>query len=201
MPEETEIETHELQEHVDEAHEHAAAHGAHWTRYVALTTATFAAFAAVAALQSGAMVNEAMMNQLRASDRWNEYQADRQKARLYDLQANALADAGAVAAGSAPAKASGAVRREPGQRLAEYLGESGREEGKADGLSKEAKKLEAEASEKMEGHERFAYSVALLQVAIALGAVAALSRAKLVWFGSGVVGLVGVGLFVLGFLR
>ena len=42
----------------------------------------------------------------------------------------------------------------------------------------------AEADELLHQHHRFADSVALFQVAIALGAVAALTRMRLVWFGS-----------------
>jgi hypothetical protein len=53
-----------------------------------------------------------------------------------------------------------------------------------------------EADELLHQHHRFADSVALFQVAIALGAVAALTRMRLVWFGSMLVGLVGAGLFL-----
>ena len=41
----------------------------------------------------------------------------------------------------------------------------------------------------MHQHHRFANSVALFQVAIALGAVAALTRVRLVWYGSIAVGV------------
>ena len=54
----------------------------------------------------------------------------------------------------------------------------------------------AEADELLHEHHRFADSVALLQVVIALGAVAALTRMRLVWLGSMLVGLVGAGLFL-----
>jgi hypothetical protein len=45
-------------------------------------------------------------------------------------------------------------------------------------------------------HHRFANSVALFQVAIALGAVAALTRVRLVWYGSIAVGVCGAALFL-----
>jgi hypothetical protein len=41
-------------------------------------------------------------------------------------------------------------------------------------------------------HHGYADAVALLQVAIALGAVSALSRIRLVWFGSVAIGLAGL---------
>src|SRR5438128_1444288 len=100
MPEEAEIETTELQETIDEMREEREervreARETAWTRWISLTTALLAVVAAVAALQSGALVNEAMMDQLRASDKWNEYQASRQKTHLYTLGANMLLDSGA----------------------------------------------------------------------------------------------------------
>jgi hypothetical protein len=48
----------------------------------------------------------------------------------------------------------------------------------------------------MHQHHRFANSVALFQVAIALGAVAALTRVRPVWYASIVVGLSGAALFI-----
>jgi uncharacterized protein DUF4337 len=45
-------------------------------------------------------------------------------------------------------------------------------------------------------HGSFANAVALLQVAIALGAVAALTRIRLVWILSMLLGLAGLGLFL-----
>jgi hypothetical protein len=54
-----------------------------------------------------------------------------------------------------------------------------------------------EADELLERHHRFANSVAFIQVAIALGAVAALSQARLLWFGSLVIGVIGAAMFFL----
>jgi hypothetical protein len=48
----------------------------------------------------------------------------------------------------------------------------------------------------MHQHHRVANSVALFQVAIALGAVAALTRVRLVWYGSMAVGVCGAALFL-----
>jgi NAD(P)-dependent dehydrogenase (short-subunit alcohol dehydrogenase family) len=55
----------------------------------------------------------------------------------------------------------------------------------------------AEADHLLHQHHRFADSVALLQVAIALAAVAALTRVRLIWFGSIIIGLGGTSLFLL----
>ena len=195
MPEEPEIETNELQERVHEAHSAHADHGdaPAWVRTVSLSTAILAVFAAVGALQAGRLVNEAMMSQIKASDAWNEYQASRQKSHLYTVSRNMVMD-----------MHPGAVPDQPetfgDKRAAEYKAEIDKEEGKAKTLSERAKKLEEESEANMHRHERFAYEVAMLQVAIALGAVSALTKVKSVWLLSMALGAIGVVLFVIGFV-
>src|SRR5438093_836149 len=70
-----------------------------------------------------------------------------------------------------------------------------KKEAEAKEKERDARSHEADAL--LERHHGFAAAVALFQVAIALGAVAALTRLRLVWFGSLAVGLGGVALFVL----
>jgi hypothetical protein len=65
----------------------------------------------------------------------------------------------------------------------------------------ERDKLSREADDLLEKHHGFANSVALIQVAIALGAVAALTRIRLVWAGSMGLGLIGAGMFLLTMIR
>lgn len=55
---------------------------------------------------------------------------------------------------------------------------------------RDAKSYEADAL--LERHHRYAGAVALFQVAIALGAIAALTRVRAVWVGSMVVGGAGI---------
>jgi hypothetical protein len=50
-------------------------------------------------------------------------------------------------------------------------------------------------------HHGYAGAVALFQVSIALGAVAALTRTRMVWFGSMALGAAGIGIFLLTLLR
>ena len=71
---------------------------------------------------------------------------------------------------------------------------------KARELEKQRDEKSAEADHLMHHHHFYAYSVALLQVAIALGAVAALTRKRLAWVGSTVLGLAGLGVFAWAFL-
>src|SRR6185312_2388705 len=172
MPEEPEVETHDLQENLEELHEHRKEHEpahANWTRFIALTTAILAAFAAVGALQSGALVNDALIDQIRSSDTWNEYQAARQKTHLYSVGTYALLDGGVAPAKSAPPM-KGFKPEAPSVRLKQYLGQIDDEIAKAKELSSKAGDLQKESAHSMHKHHEFAYSVALLQVAIALGA-------------------------------
>src|SRR5437773_917763 len=85
MPDEIDLDPREQQEKIDEH-----LHGEHgheeklpdWTRMIPLTTAIIAVIAAVAAMQAGALVNEALIEQsqgvqfqAQASDQWAYYQA------------------------------------------------------------------------------------------------------------------------------
>jgi len=204
MPEEQEIETTELQEAIDELHHEreervAEENRSKWTRYVGLATAIFAVFAALGALESGSLVNEAMIKRLQASDKWNEYQADKEKSHLYGLQSNSMLDAGLIPV-PVSAKIKPGTRLTGAQRLGEYLDEIEKESSKTKELSTAAEKLSKESEELLEHHHQFAYSVTGIQVAIALGAVAALTKMKWIWFVSLVFGAAGVVLFFRGML-
>jgi len=206
VPEEPEVETTELQEAIDEIHKErsereAAEKVTHWTRYIGLTTALLAVFAAVGALRSGGLINEAMMAQLKASDTWNEYQASRQKSHLYTLQANAILDANPTGlAAEKSAKKGKWTPKSPAERAKEYEGQVAKEDDKAKDLSAKAKKFESEAEHLKHGHEQFAQSVAFIQVAIALGAISALTKIKPVWMMSMAVGAAGLALCVAGLI-
>src|SRR5438093_11592256 len=69
-------------EHLHEHMEHAAHGGEPWIMGVALSSALIAALAAIASLLAGANANEAMIDQMRAADQWNYYQAKGVKANV-----------------------------------------------------------------------------------------------------------------------
>src|SRR5436190_14313465 len=81
-------------EHLHEEIEHHAEHGgAPWISWVALSTAILAVLAAIAGLLSGHHANEAMMNQIEASDQWAYYQAKSIKASVLDAKMSLAATA------------------------------------------------------------------------------------------------------------
>src|SRR5207245_7964654 len=74
-------------EHLHEQVRHSAEHSRErWISWVALSTAILAVLAAIAGLLSGRHVNEAMMNQIEASDQWSYYQAKSIKASVLDAK-------------------------------------------------------------------------------------------------------------------
>ena len=196
MPDEIEVETKDLQESIqrlddERAERQHAEKVAGWLQFIGLSTAILAVFAAIAALQSSNLVNEALIHQIKASDTWAEYQADRQKDHIYTIALNGLLDAAAAK----PATNAAA------SRIAEYRAKIADESRKETALSDSAKDLERETEDEMRKHHAFEYSVALLQVAIAVGAVSALTRVKPIWYLSLLIGAIGSAFCVLGFIH
>ncbi|HET6438898.1 MAG TPA: DUF4337 family protein [Anaeromyxobacter sp.] len=184
MPEAPEIETERLHEAI---HEELEREGGAFLRKVALSTALLAALAAIASLQAGATVNEALVLkaeatrlQAEASDQWAYYQAKGVKAAVQE----AIAASWQAAGKQAPPAAA--------EDVARYAAEQKTIRAKAEEKEAERDRVSSEADHLLHHHHRFAGAVALFQVAIALGAVAALTRHRLIWAGSVVVGLVGL---------
>jgi len=189
MPEGPEIETERLHEAIHEEVEHE---GGSFLRRIALTTALFAAIAAIAALRAGATVNEALVLkteaarlQAEASDQWAYYQAKGIKAAT----AEAARTSWLAIAKEPPA--------EYGEKQKRYGEEQKEIEKKARELEKERDAKSSEADHLLHRHHGFANAVALFQVSIALGAVAALTRSRPVWWGSMLLGGAATVLFVL----
>jgi len=206
MPEE-DLETAELKEHIDERleeHEHHAHHEHHgpgkakapgWLRYLSLSTAMIAVFAAVASLYSGASSNEAileksdaMLSQSQASNQWAYYQAKSVKQKLSADEAEIVKDS----------------RPELNARFAadarRYDAEAKQIEESARKFEERVKESNARSEQLMERHHRFAIAVTLLQIAIALSAIAALTRRRSLWFLGMAVSVGGLVVFGVGLL-
>lgn len=179
MPENIDIDTDNLRERIAEEHERS---GESWIRYVGLSAALFAVIAAISALRSGDLINEALIHQIKASDTWNEYQASRQKEHLYTVAADG------IAAGP-----------RSDARLRAYRSQIAKEAAKEPSLAAKARALEEDSAAEVMRHHAFEFAVALLQVGIALGAVAALARSKPAWYISIASGMVGIFFFLRGF--
>lgn len=176
MPEEIEVPTehlHEtLHEHAHGGGEHKHAEGPPWTSAAALSAAILAVLAAVASLLAGHHANEAMLEQMQASDAWAYFQAKSIKSTVLDTRLQLLAAMGKPA--------SDADR----DKLKAYD-----DDGKK--IEEEGHEREAASKAHLARHNGLARAVTVLQVAIALAAVAVLTRRRLVWFGSLALGALG----------
>jgi hypothetical protein len=178
MAEEIEVPTEHLHEHMEHGAEES---GQKWVLGVALSSAFLAAFAAVASLMAGFHANEAMIDRIKASDQWSYYQAKGIKSAVLETKVELL------------------------KTLKKKTSEKDEEKVKSykddqDKIGEEAKKDEESSEGHLKHHETLAHSVTLFQVAIAVGAIAALTRRKPFWFVSLGFGGVGLVFFVLGFL-
>ncbi len=197
MPDE-DLETNELKASVEEGVEHAfeseqAKRG--WSVYLSLSTAIIAVFAAVGSLESGGNSNDAILekndavlDQSKASDEWALYQAK-------GIRATVLSGESEFAGSANPDLA------------LKLKGEVARLRAEQPDLEKVARSLEADvgahnlrAGHLLYRHHRFAISVTLFQIAVALCAIAALMRRKPLWIVALAASSVGLVLFILGFL-
>jgi hypothetical protein len=193
MPEGPEIETENLRE---EIHEEVEREGGPFLKRIALTTAILAVFAAIAALRAGATVNEALIErteatrlQAEASDQWAYYQAKGIKASVEEASRTSWL----------------AIGKEPPP---DYERQKQRHAEEQKEIQKTAREKEKQRDEKiaesdhlLHQHHGFANAVAIFQVSIALGAVAALTRNRAVWIASLLLGAGGVALFAVTLLR
>lgn len=188
MPEGPEVEMDSIQERVNEEVERETIG---FIRVVALTTALLAALAAISSLQAGATVNEALVLktestqlQSRASDQWAYYQAKGVK----EAVARASATSWMAAGKPVPVQLTASVDK--------YVSQQADISVAAQKLEKERDAKSAEADHLLHRHHGFADAVALFQVAIALGAITALTRSRPVFIGSIALGVAGLAIFV-----
>lgn len=193
MPEEG-LETHELREQLEKSNEQAHEGGATWMISLSLSTALIAVCAAIAALQSGAFANDAIvqkndavLSQSKAGDAWAYFQAKGIKAAIYRTGAE-------VAVGVPP------------EVTSKLRADAAREKAEQDELQKKAAEHEErvvemnkESSHSLHRHHQFATSVTIFQVAIALAAIAALTRKKPLWWISLAAGAAGIFFFAQGY--
>lgn len=184
MPEGPEIEIEKLREGI---HEELEREGGTFLKRIALTTALLAACAAIAALRAGATVNEALLLrteaarlQSSASDQWAYFQAKGIKSAVEEASRSSWL---AIGKEPPPEYAARQERRDAERKEIET---------KARELEKERDRRISESDHLLHEHHRFANAVAILQVSIALGAVAALTRNRAVWIASLLLGTGGV---------
>ena len=169
--EESEVPLEHLHEHVKDSAEHS---GDPWISWVALSTAVLAVLAAIAGLLSAHHVNEAMMNQIEASDQWSYYQAKSIKASVLDAKMSLA----------------GTANESDRSKYDRY-------EKEQEQVKSEAERMEAAAKSNFHKHEVFARGVTMFQIAIAIAAISALTRKRRFWIVSLLFGAAGCAFVVL----
>ena len=170
MAEEIEVPTEHLQERM---HEEAERGGEPWLLKVALTAALLSACAAIAATLAAHYVNEATLEQIRASDTWTQYQAKSIKALVIRAKIEVL----------------DALGKTHGTDTEGKLGQYGEE---LQAIEAHARGSERAAVHALEQHEIYARGVTVFQIAISICAIAALTRSRWLWYVSLSAGGAGV---------
>src|SRR4051794_38914377 len=162
-------------EQVHEDIHHHAAHAApggdgSWTRSIAFSTAIIAGLAALASLLTAHTETEAMHAKMEAVDQWGYYQAKSIKLHVADGTALVLDALG---------------KPQPQHEARE------RYEAEMEEIEIEAKSCDRESAAYLAAHTWYGYSVTLFQIAIALGAISALTRRRAYWLISLGIGAIG----------
>ena len=152
-----------------------------WTLHVALSTAIIAVLAAIAGLYGNHHANEAMLDQIKSSDQWAYYQSKSIKAEIAASTAQVLTAIGKP------------LPAENVEKTAKY------EKDKAE-IKELAESAEKSSESHMRQHIVLSRSVTIFQIAIAISAIAILTRRKLMWYVSMALAAAGTAFLVLGFL-
>ena len=167
-------EAHELQEHAE--------HGAHEStmRPVAFTMAVLAVLVAIATVLGHRTHTEAVLEQNRATDQWNEYQAKKIRSADTFLAADLLSRLEVSDKDAAQAKL-----KEWADHQSKWKDDLKEAEEKAHDLEKDVVAAEARAS-------RFDLGEALLEIGLVVTSVTLLTKSRMYWYFGIVFALAGV---------
>ncbi len=187
MPEETEFKSmvEEFEENLKEQRQEQKEDSS-FLKMASLSTAIIAVIAALATLQSGSTVNESLSKKndsavaiSKASDQWAFYQAKGIRAIVLESQRATLTALGKTSPEST------------NQEIERYKKEQKDIKQIAEKYDKESEQLNIEAEHLLSQHHGYAFSVAILQISVALSAIAALTKNRQMWIMSLVVASAG----------
>ena len=176
------LEAHEHAEHAEQAaHEHDP-----FISRVSITIAVLAVLAAAVGsletIEAGGAItssSEAVLSQDKATDAWDEYQADSLKKHIYGIAADA---------GGPKAEKYAATSKEEGDKQVEFKKTATEDETERDKLMGESRAHEHH-------HHWLTAGATLLEIGIAICTVAIITRRKAFWLGSIGLGVAGLALF------
>ena len=169
-------------EHAQETIEHHAHEASEaWVMGVALTAAFLAALAAVTALYAEHFATEATLEQIQASDKWTEFQANSIKEKVIETKNELLTTLKNEADPKDVAK------------LAEY-------KKKKEEIKDKAEDFERESRRHLHKHVPLSRGLTMFQVAIAVGAISVLTKRRPFWYVCLAFGAAGLGYLIWGFV-
>lgn len=174
--EEIEVPTEHLHEHIKEKAEES---GGGWSMYAAVSTAIMAVFAALGSLMAGHHSNEALISQIKASDQWSYYQA---KGIKYEISHSIILQ-------------HQAANVEPPAEIKE---KQTKYKADQEAIMDKAHEAEKDSEFHLAKHVTLARSVTLFQIAIAISAIAMLTKRSLLWYFSLALSAGGACLFFMG---
>ncbi len=178
--EEIEIPTEHLHEAIHEKLEEEKKE--RWTMYLALSTAFMAVLAAIAGLLAGHHANEALLERAKASDQWSYYQSKNIKSEIAASTDQILHTLSAKP-----------VTEDHSATIARY-------EKEKEAIKKVAEEEEESSEKHLAKHVPLASAVTAFQIAIAISAIAILTRRKNLWYGGLLLSVVGIIFFIIGLL-
>lgn len=188
MSHDSALKAHEHREHA----EHAAHQNDPFIARVSITVAFLAVLSAVAGsletVEGGKALTssgEAVLSQDKATDAWNEYQADSLKKHIYGI----AADAGGPNADRYRKKVKEQTDAQPEIRK------------RAEESEAERTALLAESAKHEGRHHWLTGAATLYEIGIALSTVAIITRISWMWYGALALAAGGTGLFLAGYLQ
>lgn len=173
--EEIEVPTEHLHETIHEQVHHSEHSNENkWSLWVAISTALMAVLAAISSLFAGHYSNEAVINQIKASDQWAFYQAKGIKAEIKSLKLDSKSP-----------------------DTVEYK----RYKEEQTAIKEKATLLQEESEAHLEIEKKFAKGVTFFQIAIAISAISILTKRKFLWIVSLIIGLAGSAFLITGILH
>ena len=166
--------------------EHAVQHGAAdpLSGRIAVTTALLATIGALFSYQGGATQvestlakNDAQIKKTEASNQWNYYQAKSNKQNLAELSAQIVSED---------------LREKYRSEVKRYEAEKAKIKEDAEALEKASKMWDERSEAAMHQHHRWAQATTVLQISIALSAIALLTRRDWLMKGVYALGIIGL---------
>lgn len=166
-------EVHEFSEQLKEGAEKSLTH-------VSLLIAIFAVLVAMVTVLSHRAHTEAVLQQTRAADHWNEYQARRLRVQQTQIASDLLS--------LQPSSASPAAQT----KLAAYKSQVAKWQPELEEDMKTARELETEVDHAERKAARFDLGEALLQIAVVLASITLLTRQQLYVAAAGLLAIAGL---------